>query len=144
MTTDSTSSTLASETTTSVTATPAEVRKTTVVDLHTDVASVVAEKSKELRAALVTSLADQELEVRGKALMSVYDEIVKTKAEIKKVKPDHETYNLDGTTASATYSKAKVEEVKKLNDKLAKLEKAFSLAVDQNDFSKVKEEAKKG
>lgn len=41
-------------------------------------------------------------------------------------------------------TKAKVEEVKKLNEKLAKLEKAFSLAVDQNDFSKVKEEAKKG
>lgn len=144
MTTDSTSSTPASETTTSVTATPAEVKKTTVVELHTDVASVVAERSKELKSALVASLAEKELEVRGKALLAVYDEIVKTKAEIKKVKPDHETFNLDGTTATVAYSKAKVEEVKKLNEKLAKLEKAFSLAVDQNDFSKVKEEAKKG
>ena len=90
-----------------------------------------------VRAALV----DKELEDRKAAVLTVLSKLQEARKDAKKIKPDQETYNADGAIVTSTFSKAKVEELKKSKELQDKLESAIVKALE-GDFGKVKEMAK--
>jgi hypothetical protein len=62
-----------------------------------------------------------------------------TKEKYKLAKPDAITYNADGTVAASAFTKARLDEQKKLNEKIEKIENALKKAFEADDFEKVLE-----
>lgn len=83
---------------------------------------------------VVESLVKVEISRRSDALEKAIKLHEDTLREIRKVKPDQVTYNLDGTKASETYSKQAFENNKKLNEKLAKIEKTIVGATENEKW----------
>lgn len=96
---------------------------------------IAAVGSKTAIDIVVESLVKTEVNRRADALEKGLKLHEDTYRELRKVKPDQITYNLDGTKQSETYSKEAVENNKKLTEKLAKIEKAVVKATDENDWS---------
>lgn len=112
---------------------------------------VVSEKIKSAGPqpvvdAVVALLVQKENDRRVKALAEALEAAAKAQQELFKVKPDNVTFNEDGSPASSTYSKAKLDEKKKLQEKLAKIEKAIENATntEKPDFSGLYNIAKGG
>lgn len=103
------------------------------------VADQIANAGPVILEKVINNLANLEIEKRATALLNAVNLAVATKRELQKIKPDIVAYNDKGEEASANWSKPKLEEKKKLEEKLAKIEKAVDLAVNKNDFSKVSE-----
>ena len=83
---------------------------------------------------VVESLVKVEISRRSDALEKAIKLHEDTLREIRKVNPDQVTYNLDGTKASETYSKQAFENNKKLNEKLAKIEKTIVGATENEKW----------
>lgn len=98
---------------------------------------IAAVGSKIAIDTVVDNLVKTEVNRRADALEKVLKLHEDTFREIRKVKPDQVTYNLDGTKATETYSKAAIDNNKKLTEKLAKIEKAVVNATDNNQWSDV-------
>lgn len=74
---------------------------------------------------VVESLVRVEILKRADALekaIKLHDDTIK---EIRKIKPDQITYDLDGTKQTETYSKSVIDNNKKFTDKLKKIEKTI-------------------
>lgn len=101
--------------------------------------TAVAEQIQKLGATkvvdtVVESLVQVEIKRRAEALEKAIKLHEETLREIRKVKPDQVTFNLDGSKASETYSKQAYENNKKLNEKLAKIEKVIVAATEQDKW----------
>lgn len=96
---------------------------------------IAATGSKTAVDMVVDSLVKTEVNRRADALEKGLKLHEDTFRELRKVKPDQVTFNLDGTKATETYSKAVIDNNKKLNEKLAKIEKAVVNATDNNQWS---------
>ena len=83
---------------------------------------------------VVESLVKVEISRRSDALEKAIKLHEDTLREIRKVKPDQVTYNMDGTKASETYSIQAFENNKKLNEKLAKIEKTIVGATENEKW----------
>lgn len=86
---------------------------------------------------VVEKLATVEIEKRADALLNAVNSAVSTQRELYKVKPDIVAYDGEGKEVSANWSKVKLEEKKKLEEKLTKIEAAVTKAVEKGDFSGV-------
>jgi len=111
--------------------------------LMKEVSEKVEMSSKSVKDKVVEMLAEKEVQARTDATMSVLSKLNETNKALNKVKPDNVSYDQDGKEVSATYSKAKFDERKKLLETRDSLDKALTLALVKNDFSKVKELANK-
>lgn len=100
---------------------------------------LVAERIKniapEVSDKVVEHLVAKELNRRSEAVINGFGELDKMKSDLKKTKPDVVTYNIDGTVASSNWTKAKLEEKNKLEQKMEKLTKAIDKALVDNDYS---------
>ena len=100
---------------------------------------LVAERIKniapEVSDKVVEHLVTKELNRRSEAIIYGFGELDKMKNELKKTKPDVVAYNLDGTIASANWSKQKLDDKNKLEQKMEKLTKAIDKALVDNDYS---------
>ncbi len=103
------------------------------------VAEQIANAGPAILDKVINNLASLEIEKRASALLNGVNLAVATKRELQKIKPDQQSFDASGKVVFESYSKTKVEEKKKLEEKLAKIEKAVELAVNSNDFSKVSE-----
>jgi hypothetical protein len=103
------------------------------------VAEQIANAGPAILDKVINNLASLEIEKRANALLNGVNLAVATKRELQKIKPDVVAYDASGAEVSANWSKSKLEEKKKLEEKLGKIEKAVELAVTKNDFSKVSE-----
>lgn len=113
--------------------------KTSSLTINQAVAHSVAEyaKSPKPLETLVSTLANAEIDRRANALLKAFNAAAMTKKEIQKLKPDNVTRDEFGKEISVGYSSAKYEELKKLKEKLAKIEGLISAAVDKADYSKI-------
>lgn len=100
-----------------------------------EVASVAS--TPAILDSVVKSLVSQEINRRSDALLKVINQAFSLKKELYKVKPDILSYNVDGTVAQAAWSKPKLEEKKKLEEKLDKLDRAIAKAVEKGDYTDV-------
>lgn len=87
--------------------------------------------------AVVESLVQAEIKRRADALEKVLKLHEDTTKELRKIKPDQITYNLDGSKATETYSKAVSDNNKKLNDKLKKIEKTIVEATESEKWGEL-------
>jgi hypothetical protein len=96
-----------------------------------------------VQSKVVDLLVDQEVERRVKAVSVLVAKLDELNGNLKKIdRADVETFNQDGSPATATFTKARLEEIKKAKEQIAKIEKALDMAFENNDFQKVFDLAK--
>lgn len=111
--------------------------------LLADVADRIKQSGPEVYNRLRDSMVEKELSERVALLDKGVQKRFQLMTELRKVdKPDHEAFNADGSLAHGTYSKPRLEEIKKAKEALAKHENALEKALAHNDFSKLKETCK--
>lgn len=87
------------------------------------------------RSQVVEHFAQREADKQATALIKGLEKLRDLEREGFKIKkPDNETFNADGTSASATYSKERLEAIKKHDEQVAKLTNAVNKADDKGDF----------
>lgn len=107
-----------------------------------EVASILANNGKDrVRAAIVQKLADEEVAKRTELVLTAMNALSRLRADLKKFKPDQKGFDVDGKLISEMYSEAKTQERKKLGEKIEKLEKSINLALENDDYSKLKEQS---
>ena len=112
-------------------------------DIQTEVATRLSSLSKVVYDELVNNLVTAETTRRVDAVTTVFNKAAGLKKDLQKInRPDQQLFTADGTVASEAYSKSRLEEIKKLNEQIGKLDQALAAAFDKNDFSKVLELAK--
>jgi len=111
-----------------------------------DVKALVADRLVQLAPSVCTSVVDTLAQVehnkRIDAFLFVVGEIDKAIMEIRKIKPAVQ-YDIDGKEINSSYSKEQIEAKKKLDERVAKLNKAIDATeATPPDFSKIIEIAK--
>lgn len=96
--------------------------------------NIVTETVKSSNERVVNEIVDyfvsKEVKKRVEAGTSAMQEVEKLQKELLKFKPDQVSYDVDGKPVSETFSKTKIDERKKLADKIEKLRKALEKALD--------------
>lgn len=87
-----------------------------------------------LFSRVVDALAEETVAKRVQQVTSAYTEWLKQDKEIKRVKPDVVSYNADGTVKDEAWTKAGLDAKKKITDRIAKIEKAITNALEKNDW----------
>jgi len=108
-----------------------------VKSINEKVAEAISMASPAILDKVVNKLATLEIERRADALLNAVSAATTVWRELQKAKPDNVSFAADGTELPGTYSKAKFEEKKKLEEKLAKIEVAVAKALEKGDFSGV-------
>jgi hypothetical protein len=91
-----------------------------------------------VRDAVIDILVKEETEKRVVAATKAVNKLSELEKELKKLsKPDVETFNVDMSPATSSFSKSRVEEIKKVREQIAKVEKALTEAFENNDFQKL-------
>lgn len=102
----------------------------TAATLKETVAAKIAEIGPRVQDAVVEHFATKEAEKRSNAIIKGMDDLSQIDRELNKVKrPDSITYNADRTVAGETYTKARLDEIEKLERKREKLVKALDKAI---------------
>lgn len=90
------------------------------------------------RESVIEYFAAAKAEKQAQALIKGLDKLNGFERELQKInRPDVITYDSEGAQASATFSKERIEERKKLNEQIEKLSNAINKADDTNDFDKL-------
>lgn len=106
-----------------------------VIGIRAAVAAGVSSLGARTRESVVEHFAQAQADKQAKALISGLEKLTTMERDLQKInKPDVQTFNEDGTVASATFSKERIEERKKLNEKIEKLTKAINKADESDDF----------
>lgn len=85
-------------------------------------ASVVDQSNEHV----IDALAAREVQKRADAIVKVIDMLEADTRKMHSLRPDNVTFNADGTKASETFSKTKLDELVKAKERVAKLEKALN------------------
>lgn len=100
----------------------------------------LGKSGEEVRNRVVNALVEREVASRVELLDKALAKRIEGEREIKKLsKPDVETYDMEGKVVSSSFSKARADELKKAREAQAKLEGAIDKALNDNDFSKLKD-----
>lgn len=114
-----------------------EVKEVPVaIQIRNEVKELV--QTADIRSRVVASLVEAESASRADILSAALIERKKLEGEIRKVKPEVKTYDIDGNVTSETYTKQQVDDLKKLKDKLSKLDKELSKALTEADYEGLK------
>lgn len=105
--------------------------------VQTKVAEQLGKISEKVETSVVDVFVKRELDKRSTALVQVLDTLDQLERDLKKIKPDMVFYSEAGVEEAASYSKAKNEEKKKLQEKIGKYTKAIEKALDKGDFGDV-------
>jgi len=108
------------------------------LDVWNRVKEGILSASTEVPKTVVQHYVDKEIDSRVAKTIAAIDAATNLEGQIKRIKPDQESFNEAGVPVSATYTKAKVEERKKLQEKLDKVEAALLDAFNDNNFEKLK------
>lgn len=101
--------------------------------VRTNLTNTLPARTREL---VVEHFAKMEAEKQGTALIKGLDKLSALERDLNKInRPDVKTYNEDGSEASSTWSKDRLDERKKLSEQIEKLSKAIDKADDKGDFA---------
>lgn len=116
-----------------------ETKKSKAQETLAEVADKIKGSGDAIRARLIEAMVEKEVTQRVDLLDKAFQKRFELLTAFNKVnRPDQETYNADATVASQSYSKARLEEIKKAKEALEKHENALEKALLGNDFSKLK------
>lgn len=94
-------------------------------DVTAAVKELVAKSYGDVFNRVIEQLAEAEIAERVKVLREAVAKHAELKAALAKMKPDQRWFRADGSLVDEAFSKAKLDEKKKLEDQLARLEKAI-------------------
>ena len=99
----------------------------------------VAESGPDLQERLIVALKEKELAGRLATLVEAMGKVEHLRTAIRRVKADEVQYDIDGNKLVEAYSKAKVDERKKLVEQLERMDKLVSKCLtEQPDFGALK------
>lgn len=109
-----------------------------------DLADKLTTCSDEVKARVLDVLYQSELKKRTDACVTVLAMIdEQQKAYKKAAKPDHETYTENGERETSGFTKERADELRRIRERISKLETALKKALEDNDFTLVLSEASK-
>jgi hypothetical protein len=103
--------------------------------INTKVAEQLAAIAPQVAENIINHLVTKELTRRSDAIIQAIATSEKLSKDLAKLKPDNVLYNEDGTVASSTYTKAKLDEKSKITTQIKKIEDAIEKALANNDYS---------
>lgn len=116
-----------------------ETKESKAQGLLAEVADKIKGSGEAVRQRLVDAMVEKEVSQRVDLLDKAFQKRFELLTTLRKVdRADQETYNADGTVATQSYTKARLEEIKKAKEALEKHENALEKALTSNDFSKLK------
>lgn len=90
------------------------------------------------RSAVVEYFAQKEADKQAQALIKGLEKLNTLERDYQKInRPDVITYDAEGKEDSKSFSKARIDERKKLQEQIEKLTNAINKADDNEDFSKL-------
>ena len=117
---------------------PEEVPSTTVIAVLSAIQESIKSGNSSVKDLVIQASVSAEINRRKDVLLQALNEYKTKDSALKKESyPDIKTYNADGTVASATFSKAKLDELSKSKQELAKLSKLIGNAIDKGDYSEL-------
>jgi hypothetical protein len=91
-----------------------------------------------VRQQIVADLTKKEVQRRAEATQKVFDLCEAAQGEIRKIKPTHSGYGLNGQpVGDPVYTQDQAKQHKELTEKIARFESALRKALEDNDFTKV-------
>lgn len=113
------------------------------MELKVKIAEGLAACGPKVVDRVVETMVERETNKRSTALVTVLDLLAREELDLKKIdRPDTEAYDGEGKVVSSTYTKGRIEEIKKAKESIAKKQKAISDALEKNDYSGVYNYAK--
>lgn len=111
------------------------IKNIEIKDIETKFKELVSDSAPTVQDAVVDRMVSAEVCRRTDIITKLVSLSVIAERETLKVKPDIVAYNEEGEVVSSNWSKGKLEERKKLADKLASYEKAFKEALEDNNYT---------
>lgn len=116
-----------------------EAKKLKAQEMLAEVADKIKGSGDAIRQRLIEKMVGEELEKRVDLLDKAFQKRFELTTALHKInRADQETYNADGSVATQSYTKPRLEEIKKAKEALEKHENALEKALTSNDFSKLK------
>lgn len=108
--------------------------------INKDVKSLVDQRQEagEVRNAVIQKLADDIIQDRTQMLLTALKKKDELTKNLYRIKPDNVLYHPDGSKANESYTKPKLEELKKAKEALDKIEKSIDKAVLKADYEGIK------
>lgn len=107
----------------------------------TTIREAIGERLKDIAGnvedQIINVFVDREVDRRAKAVVNVIDQTIKMEQDLRKLKPDVVTYSDNGDVATSSWTKAKLDEKKKLEERIQKFANAVNKAIDKDDYSDV-------
>lgn len=98
----------------------------------------VEQDSARVPGDVVDYFASKEVRERIEKTIQTVDALSKLQTDLKKLKPDQEMFDVTGQMVQSYFSKAKLEERKKLVEKIERVEAALRSVFEGRDFDKLK------
>lgn len=108
-----------------------------IEEINKQVMESVNSSKDKILDAITNKFVQDELNRRTDLLTRLVTTTTTFRKEGAKIKPDLTTYNIDGSVASESWSKAQLDKKKKFEEKLAKADKAFERALNENDYNPI-------
>lgn len=103
--------------------------------IQTAVAEQISKIHPRVESMVVDKLVDRAIEARVVPIAQGMDKLKELEEELKKIDHfDSKTFNADGSVKDQSYSGKRIEELKKLRDRIAKLIGAIQKAFDHGDI----------
>ena len=114
------------------------MEETSSFDFWTAVNAKTAAESGSIKNTVVDHYAHKEIASRVDKTIAAVEALTRLKDMFKKIRADQENYDDAGKLMSATYSKAKTEDRKKLLAKMEPIETALRDVFERAEFEKLK------
>ena len=117
------------------TVTETQTEQTALEKINNTIKSLISESKQKVTDIIVEKFVIDEINRRADLLARLVTAINNYSKEQYKIKADLLSYDEKGTVLREEWSKTKLEEKKKFNEKLNKAQKAFENALEKNDYS---------
>lgn len=119
----------------SVTETPQVKTVSTSININSDIKAKLIEDNSQVRDLYITQVVQAKVIERVALVQKAMAELSSQKKELDKAKADDVKYDIEGKVIQEFYTKELIEKRKKINEKLSKVEKALSKALETADYS---------
>jgi len=114
--------------------------KTPVQQVLIELSEKINSSGSLVKQKFLEYLVNQEIDDRVSLLVEVLQKKSDAEREVKKAnKPDVRTRNADGTVLQESFSEDAYKKLSEAKKKLERIDAAMDLALDKNDYSKLKE-----
>lgn len=110
-----------------------------IITLNQEVAEAIKGSGDVIKNAVKAKFVQDEVNRRTDLLTRLIVAINTFRKEGYKLKADQISYNADKSIASETWSKGQLDKRQKFDEKMAKAEKVFEAALNNNEYDKVEE-----